>query len=433
MKGKTIAITIIITSIALMGVIVTQLFWVNSAFRLKNEQFKQNVSLGLKRVVNQLMVLQNDSSLKTRYLSASFHGSLHTRFIYSVDPSLVDSMISNEFRNLEVSKKYYYGIYNLNDGDFVLGNFDGFKQEIRYSDYNVPVSCIFQEDHFVLAVYFPEQKGFLLNEMIVYLILSAIFLLVIIGSFWFVIFSLFRQKKLSEMKNDFVNNMTHELKTPISTISVASEMLMNEQVLRSHEKMVKYARVIYDENQRLKKQVENVLQVAILDRGKFTLKFQQVDIHEIITDITGVFQITMTKRNGTLRYRLNAAESKIIADRSHIINVINNLLDNAEKYSPQTPEITVSTHSNKRGICISIEDKGIGMAEEHQKDIFKKFHRISTGNIHDVKGFGIGLFYVKTIVEAHQGTIKVVSEQGKGTKITLCLPFNSIQVQNSLE
>jgi len=433
MKGKTIAITIIITSIALLGVILTQLFWVNNAFRLKNEQFKQNVSLGLKRVVNQLMVLQNDSSLVTKYLSASFHGSLHTRFIYSVDPALVDSMISNELRNLEVIKHYNYGIYNLNDGEFVMGNFEGFQQEIRSSSFNVPISCIFQNDHFVLAVYFPQKNSFLLNEMIVYLILSAVFLLIIIGSFWFVIFSLFRQKKLSEMKNDFVNNMTHELKTPISTISVASEMLMNEQVLNSHEKSVRYAKVIYDENQRLKKQVENVLQVAILDRGKFKLKIQEVDVHQIITEITGVFQLTMTKRNGTLRYRLNAAESNILADKSHIINVINNLLDNAEKYSPQNPEITISTHSNRKSICISIEDKGIGMAEEHQRDIFKKFHRISTGNIHDVKGFGIGLFYVKSIVEAHHGTIKVLSEQGKGTKITVCFPFNSEHDENTIE
>lgn len=433
MKGKTISFTIIITSIALMGVIATQLFWVNSAFRLKSEQFRQNVNLGLKRVVNQLMALQNDSTLVTKYLVEPFQGSLHTQFIYSVDPSLVDSMISVEFRNLEVSKKYYYGIYNLNDGFFVLGNFDGFKQEIRYSDFNVPVSCIFQEDHFVLAVYFPEQKGFLLNEMIVYLILSAIFLLVIIGSFWFVIFSLFRQKKLSEMKNDFVNNMTHELKTPISTISVASEMLMNEKVLNNHEKLITYAKVIYDENQRLKKQVENVLQVAMLDRGKFNLKLEEFDIHQLITDITGVFQITMTKRNGILRYRLNAAQSKILADKGHITNVINNLLDNAEKYSPQNPEITISTHSSKKGICLTIADKGIGMAEEHHYDIFKKFHRISTGNIHDVKGFGIGLYYVKSIVEAHQGTIKVWSEQGKGTKITVCLPFTMAQNENFIE
>lgn len=433
MKGKTIAITIIITSVALLGVIVTQLFWVNNAFRLKNEQFKQNVNLGLKRVVNQLMVLQNDSSLVSKYLSSTFHGSLHTSFIYSVEPSLVDSMIANELRNFDVSREYHYGIYNLNNGEFVMGDFDNYQDEIRNSSLSVPISCIFQEDHFVLAVFFPEKQGFLLNEMVIYLFLSAIFLIVLIGSFWFVIISLFRQKKLSEMKNDFVNNMTHELKTPISTISVASEMLLNDQVLNNHDRIVKYARVIYDENQRLKRQVENVLQVAILDRGTFSLKYQEVDIHETITEIIGNFQLTIAKRNGILRYRLNAADCKIIADKGHVINVINNLLDNAEKYSPGIPEITISTHSTKKEICISIEDKGIGMAPENQKDIFKKFHRISTGNIHDVKGFGIGLYYVKSIVETHHGLIKVVSEQGKGTKITVCLPLDAMHHENSME
>ncbi len=433
MKGKTIATTIIITSIALLGVIVTQLFWVNNAFRLKNEQFKQNVNLGLKRVVNQLMVLQNDSALVTKYLSSNFHGSLHKQFIYSIEPSLVDSMIASEMRHYEVKRQYHYGIYNLNNGEFVMGNFEGFQDEIRQSSLSVPISCIFQEDHFVLSVFFPEKKGFLFSELVVYLFVSAVFLLVLIGGFWFVIISLFRQKKLSEIKNDFVNNMTHELKTPISTISVASEMLINDQILNNHEKIVKYAKVIYDENQRLKRQVENVLQVAMLDRGKFRLKYQEVDIHEMITEIIDNFQLTVAKRNGILRYRLNAADSKIVADKGHVTNVINNLLDNAEKYSPGNPEITISTHSTKKEICISIEDKGIGMAPEHQKDIFKKFHRISTGNIHDVKGFGIGLYYVKSIVEAHHGLIKVMSEQGRGTKITVCLPFDAMHHENSME
>jgi two-component system phosphate regulon sensor histidine kinase PhoR len=238
-----------------------------------------------------------------------------------------------------------------------------------------------------------------------------------------VIHSLFKQKKLGEIKADFVNNMTHEFKTPISTISVASEMLMTESIENNPEKILKYAHIIYDENARLKNQVEKVLQVAILDRGDYRLRIRELDAHEVLQVLIENFRMTISKKNGAVFSRLNAANSIIEADRSHFTNVIHNLLDNAEKYSPGIPEITVSTWSTLAGINVSIEDNGIGMAGEHLQHIFKKFHRISTGNIHDVKGFGIGLYYVKTIVEAHGGTIKVSSELGKGSKFTVFFPF----------
>jgi len=426
MNRKTILLTIIVTTLALLGVVLTQFFWVKNAITLRGEQFDQTVNIGLKRVVNQLTTLQNDTSIIRNFCAATLTDvSLHSQFIHSIDPALLDSMFKTEFQHLEVDQEYYYGIFGETENAFLSGRFNGFEDKILSSNHILAISCIFQQDQYKLGIHFPNQPKFVLRKMQLYIVLSAFFILVTISSFWFVIHSLFKQKKLSEIKADFVNNMTHEFKTPISTISVASEMLMTENIHKDPEKLLKYAHIIYDENTRLKTQVEKVLQVAILDRGDYKLRIRELDVHEILQVLIENFQMTLSKNNGAIFSRLNAANCIIEADRSHFTNVVHNLLDNAEKYSQVSPQITVSTWSNLLGVNIAIEDKGIGMASEHLQHIFKKFHRISTGNVHDVKGFGIGLFYVKTIVEAHGGNIKVNSEPGKGSKFTLFFPFKN--------
>jgi two-component system phosphate regulon sensor histidine kinase PhoR len=259
--------------------------------------------------------------------------------------------------------------------------------------------------------------------MQVYIILSAVFMIIVIAGFWLTAGSLLKQKKLSEMKTDFVNNMTHEFKTPISTISFTSEILKKENIRTNPDKVTNYAEIIFSESQRLKNQVDQVLQVAILDRNDYSLQLAEVNVHEVITELIDRFGIAIKERDGKILKRLNAAEYKVVADRYHISNILTNLLDNANKYSPQSPEITISTHSNRKGLYITIDDRGIGIAESDKDEIFKKFHRVSTGDIHDVKGFGIGLFYVKAMVNAHGGKIDVKSKPGKGSSFIVWLPF----------
>jgi two-component system phosphate regulon sensor histidine kinase PhoR len=426
MKQRTITVTIIITSLALLGVIVTQLYWVNSAVQLKNEQFNQKANLGLNKIVNQLLTLQNDSILLERFkLDNVNEYTNHIKFIHSVQPKLIDSVIKSEFLRLDLGAIFYYGIYEKEHSKFLLGNYDGFQNEILTSRHNIAVSCIFQPETYWLGVYFPYQSSFVFKKMQANIILSAFFMLVIIGSFWFVIYSLFRQKKISEIKTDFVNNMTHEFKTPISTISVASEMLVKEHVIKNENMVSKYARVIFDENTRLKSMVEKVLQVATLEREDYRLKLKTFNVHEVLDNIIRNFEVPVSQRNGKIFSRLNAARNSIIADKDHFNNVVITILDNANKYSTNEPDITISTRSNTKGLTISIEDKGIGMANEHLANIFKKFHRIPTGNVHNVKGFGIGLFYVKTVVEAHGGNVKVNSELGKGSRFEVFFPFQT--------
>lgn len=429
MKRKLFNIIIVITALALSGIIVTQFFWVRDAIIMKNDQFYQNANLGLKRVVNQLMALQNDSLTAARFLNVTGGKNYHTQFIQSLDPALIRRMINSEFKSLELCKVYYYGIYDKDSHEFVMLSENADIQKLLNSEHKAPISCVFQKDQYVLAVYFPLQRDFVFNKMQIYISLSGIFMLIVVAGFWLTARSLLMQKKLSEMKTDFVNNMTHELKTPISTISISSEMLKKKEVQMAPDRVEKYAHIIYNENDRLKNQVDHVLQIAMLDRKNYDLKLKTIDIHELIEQSINRFEVTVSERQGQLKKRLNAAKSTVVADRNHISNVLDNLLDNANKYSPEKPEITISTYSNRKGIYITVDDSGLGMADEHLKNIFKQFHRVPTGDLHDVKGFGLGLYYVKSILLAHGGNIAVKSILGKGSSFTAFLPFKTDDIQ----
>jgi two-component system phosphate regulon sensor histidine kinase PhoR len=220
--------------------------------------------------------------------------------------------------------------------------------------------------------------------------------------------------------------MTHEFKTPIATISIASEMLLNPEVHSDPQKAVRYAQIIHSENSRLKSQVEQVLQIAVLDRGEYQLKMRQTDMHKIIEHTAKNFSLIVKKRKGKILLDLKADKYVITGDKDHLTNVIMNLLDNAEKYSSCSPDIRISTRNRNGGLLISVEDKGIGISQENQQHIFKQLYRVPTGNIHDVKGFGLGLFYVKTMVEEHGGTIELTSEVKRGSRFDVFLPFNNI-------
>jgi two-component system phosphate regulon sensor histidine kinase PhoR len=423
MNKRLFTVIIVVTAISLSGIIITQFYWVKDALVMKNEQFYQNAHLGLKRVVNQVMALQNDSVTAAKFLNLGEDQNYHEQFIRSLDTNLIRSMINSEFRNLELCDIFYYGIYPKDSDDFIMISNQDFRKELLQSEHKAQISCIFQEEKFMLAVFFPMQKPFVFSKLQVYIILSGIFMLIVIAGFWLTARSYIRQKRLSEMKTDFVNNMTHEFKTPIATVSFTSELLKKNNISNNPEKVAGYADIIFSESQRLKNQVDQVLQVAILDRGDYKLKLWQVDVHQTIRQVAERFDIVVSERDGHIRQRLNAARNIIAADAQHIASVLNNLVDNANKYSPEKPEITISTHSDRKGIMITVEDRGIGMNDSDRKDIFKKFHRISTGNLHDVKGFGIGLFYVKTIIEAHGGRIDVKSKPGKGSTFFVWIPF----------
>ena len=260
--------------------------------------------------------------------------------------------------------------------------------------------------------------------MLFMLLTSVLLMTVLIFSFYYTISTILKQKKLSEIKNDFISNMTHEFKTPISTISLACEVLNDKSIEKTEERTGKYVKMIRDENKRLSLLVENILQTAILDKGEFKLKIQSTDIHTLIDQTIANIKLQVENKDGEITTELHAERPLINADRVHITNIIFNLIDNALKYSNEKPVIKITTKNDREGIFISVKDNGIGISKENQHRIFDTMFRVHTGNVHNVKGFGLGLSYVKAVVEKHGGSISVESELNKGSTFTVYLPAN---------
>lgn len=293
---------------------------------------------------------------------------------------------------------------------------EGYKVSLLPSDYGTTST--------LLHIWFPKRDSYLLSTLWPLLVSSALFMITVILTFAYTIRTILRQKKVSEIKNDFINNMTHELKTPISTISLACEALSDPAMSSSAKKVGMFVGMIRDENKRLGVLVENVLRSAVLDRGEMELSHDPVNMHEIIEATIKNITLQATQKGGNITKSLKATQPVVKGDKIHLTNVVFNLLDNAIKYSQDTPHISVRTESNDVAISVTVTDKGMGISKENQKRVFDKLYRVSTGNIHNIKGFGLGLSYVQVIVEKHHGTVSVQSELGKGSEFTIQIPFD---------
>jgi len=313
----------------------------------------------------------------------------------------------------------------IKDGRVVEGTFKkSARGDFLKSNYMVrlfPDNIIRQD--LLLSVVFPERTNYVLGSMALILGGSLLFSFIILATFGLSLFFIIRQKKISEMKSDFINNMTHEFKTPISTISLAADTITNPKVINDESSVRHFISMIKKENSRMNKKVETILQIASLDKKEIDFRFENVSLHSIIERALDTIEIQVQQRNGTIRLNLGAGEPVIYGDTEHLTNLVNNLLDNAIKYSPESPDVTVETKNNEKGIIMTVEDKGIGMTKSVQSKIFERFYRQSSGNIHDIKGFGLGLNYVRAIVDAHKGLVTVFSEHGKGSRFEIFLPF----------
>lgn len=351
----------------------------------------------------------------------------YNNYKQKIDTTKLDSILTTELRKNNINIKYNYHITSLYPGSphhSDLTQAESMRDSLGVEIYKKNLSPANRfVDPVYLIIHFPGQQRYVFKSMWGSLIVSAVVILILIFSFYYIMVSNLKQKKLSQIKNDFISNMTHEFKTPISTISLASEMLSDSSINQTPDKQQRFLKMIRDENKRLSVLVESILQTSILDKGEFKLKPTELDVHEIINTAISNTQLLIAQKQGTINTFLKAQHYKVYADRVHLTNIIFNLIDNAIKYTRDVPQIDITTQNTAEGIMIEIKDNGIGISKENQRKIFDKFYRVPTGNVHNVKGFGLGLSYVLAVIIKHGGTISVDSELGRGSTFKLHLPF----------
>ena len=341
-----------------------------------------------------------------------------------IDPLIVDSLLKMALKRHGLSLHYEMGVFDQS-GEMVFGP-EEHENRLRESTSSARLfpNDVIQIPYF-LKIYFPNESGYILNSLWALLAVSLVLVVALIWTSYNSIRTIFLQKQNSEIKNDFINNMTHELKTPISTISLACEALSDPELAKIETIKNRYLNIINTENKRLGLLVEEVLQSAVLDKGDFKLKKEEGDLHELLKEVIEKYQIQLKERGGKVELNLDAPNARFEFDKNHLTNVIYNLLDNAVKYSKNEPRITISTKLNAGNILLSVKDQGIGISADNLKKIFDRLYRVPTGNVHNVKGFGLGLSYVKIITERHGGTVSVESQLEKGSTFYIELPLIS--------
>lgn len=351
---------------------------------------------------------------------------VHVPLNQRIHPQTLDSMLRIELRNLSIFSEYEYKVTSAKRDSLIFTRASNNTEFLPYNSYETP---LFPKDMIrdtgMLTITFPDKNNVILSNLIVMMGLSGGLLLILIFCFGYTIHSILMQKKISEMKTDFINNMTHEFKTPVTTIMIASEALKDPELTVDKHQIDRLANIIYDENVRLGSHIERVLNIAKIEKGDLKLEHKEVEMNDLLAAIVDSMSLQLQKRNARIELNLNAEHATVMGDELHLSNIIFNLLDNANKYSPEDPQIKISTFNSGKSIIIKVADKGIGMNRDQLIKIFDQFYRIPTGNLHDVKGFGLGLSYVSNIIKRLNGTIRVKSEKGEGSEFEISFPVDN--------
>ena len=421
MNNKTIQRVIILGTLAILFVIVTLTYLVKQTWNDNERSFDNSVRIALSNVAQELSSV-NQTLLPPERIKRLSANEYAVNINSQINPSNLDFFLRKEFEEIHLNEDFEYAIYDCHDEKMVYG------KRITYSATSSDTSSVKKEfpkladATYYFVTRFPTRSANLLASLSWVLVLAAISLMTVLF-FIYSIFIILRQKRLSELQKDFINNMTHEFKTPISTIKVAADVFASNPGIQSDARLSKYAQIIREQNNRLNTQVEKVLQITRIDKDTLKLSTEIINLHELLETILPSIQVKIEGQNGILEQRLKAKQPYIKADTLHLTNIIHNLLDNAIKYCKDgKPEVLVTTEENDKNIRLMISDSGIGIDKEHHKKIFQRFYRVPTGNIHNVKGFGLGLYYVKNIVQAHGWQIDIASEKDKGTTIILDIP-----------
>jgi two-component system phosphate regulon sensor histidine kinase PhoR len=415
----TFRIVIALAVLSITGITITQIYWVRKAFDLKANQFNADVNRALENVASRIHDI-NKTPIPANSLVDQESSNYFTVMVNGpIDSNLLGFLLKNEFDRSNITADYEFGVYDCSKQCMTGGNYiSPTKNKIPPSLSELPA---LKMDGYYFGVRFPQIEANLISQMGIWGF-SSVVMLVVIFFFAYTLFVILKQRRLSEVQKDFINNMTHEFKTPLSTIAISTGVLKDPSIIQAPERLINYATIIENETNRLKQQVERVLQMARLEKNNLTLKRETTDLHELISESVKNNTVALQKKSGKFELCLNSENSLVNIDKLHFSNVLYNLMDNAIKYCTISPTITITTSSSHHQFTLDVKDNGIGISEDNLKKIFHRFYRVPTGNLHDVKGFGLGLNYVKLVVESHGGKIMVNSKMGSGSTFTILLP-----------
>jgi len=418
MQNSSINRVIILGVIALMGAVSMQAYYVISTWNINEDEFRQKVNLALYNVAKDLAKL-NDVELPTREVINQRTSNYYIVNVeYEIDKANLEYFLQKHLEALAINVDFEYAVFNCNTNNMEYGGYCSYEpgREIKDLEADLPKDSKFV---YYFGVKFPTRSSYLLGKMQLNIFLAGVLLLVVLF-FGYSMSVILRQRRLSNMQKDFINNMTHEFKTPISTIKISTDVFLNNELIRDNDRLFQYANIIQQQNQRLNNQVEKVLQLAKIEGNNFDLKREPLILTDLLSDLIEGARLRVEEMNGHLTASIPKEAVHVYADPLHLTNILHNLIDNAIKYCVKKPDIGIELKKlNKRRAVLIIQDHGIGIKREYQAKIFDKFYRVPTGNVHNVKGFGLGLFYVKSVCDSHGWKLQLDSEEGKGTIVSI--------------
>lgn len=425
MTNTIIRRVIVLGALSILSLLSVQTYWVLRSWNLQEQEFDRKVRQALLDTARDLariglFVLQ-DADLINQVYSNYYVVNINNQF----DEATLEFYLQKAFENQGMREDFQYGIFDCSSNKMVSGKMIKYKKPSAIGEgeqLDAPLPTHYDSDFiYYFGVRFPNKSANLLSNMWIVVIFTGL-ILITVAFFIYAMIVILRQKQLSELQRDFINNMTHEFKTPISTINISTDVFLQNELIKADPRLSRYSAIIKEQIMRLNTQVEKVLQLAKIERDRIELNLEDIDLTELLRSISPSIELKVGEKNGTLQLQLEAAQSMIRADRLHLTNILHNLVDNGVKYSKSEPLIVIQTRNEDGHLVLCVQDNGIGISKEHQRHVFNKFYRVPTGNVHNVKGFGLGLFYVKTICKEHHWKIHLSSEPGNGTSVEIRMP-----------
>ncbi len=403
-------------ALALICILLVQGYWLVNAYNLNNRAFEEKVHICLRNVAEQMAHLQQVQLPALGVVNQISDNYFVVNIRDAIDANNLEYYLRKEFETVSLPVDFEYGIYDCDTDQMVYGNHIGYQDQTVQS--NLPT---YDDFVYYFGVRFPNRSGYILKDLWIPIFFTAILVLAIIF-FIYATYGILKQKKLSELQKDFINNMTHEFKTPLTSIQISSEVFLNDPVVKQHPRLHRYAGIINDQTDRLTQQIERVLQIARWQKSKLALKLERVELHAAIIRIVDQLQGRIEKEHVTMELNLASKSFTLSADQLHLSNVIYGLLDNAMKYSSDSPEIKIRTEADGELIKLVIIDHGIGISPDHIKLLGQKFFRVPTKDIHNAKGFGLGLHYIRQVIDLHGWKMQIDSQPNQGTSVTVFIP-----------